>query len=103
MPSTPPNAVSRRRNGSAASHSRSLRHESDPGPLPEPVREWVDEQPWAMVGAAAGIGLALGAASRNSRVTGSAVQMIAATASGVAVRVAMNTLLQWLEPQLAKK
>jgi hypothetical protein len=71
--------------------------------LPEPVREWVDEQPWAMVGAAAGVGLALGAASRSSRMTGNAVQMIAATASGVAVRVAMNALLQWLEPKLEKK
>lgn len=103
MPSTPSKAVSHRRNGSAARHARSLKRESDPGPLPEPVREWVDEQPWAMVGAAAGVGLALGAASRSSRMTGNAVQMIAATASGVAVRVAMNALLQWLEPKLEKK
>jgi hypothetical protein len=67
------------------------------------VRELVDEQPWAMVGAAAGLGLALGAATRSSRLAGSVTQMLAATASGVATRVAITALVQWLEPQLEAK
>jgi hypothetical protein len=56
--------------------------------------DWVAERPWTMVGAAAGLGLALGAASR-SRAVGEMSRMVAATASGVAVRLAVNSLTQW--------
>jgi hypothetical protein len=100
MPNTHSKAVPNRRNGSAANSSPATQTKSDLVPLPEPVREWVQEQPWLMVGAAAGIGLAVGAAGRRSRLGGGLGQMLASTASGAAVRVAINTLVQWLEPKL---
>jgi hypothetical protein len=101
--STQAKATVHRRNGSAASPTRQARSERDPDPLPEPVREMVREQPWAMVGAAAGLGVALGAATRSSRLTGNVSQMLAATVSGAATRLAINSLVQWLEPKLGDK
>jgi hypothetical protein len=103
MSSTQAKPAANRRNGVAANPVAQSRTERDEGPLPEPVREWVNEQPWAMVGAAAGLGVALGAATRSSRLTGNVSQMLAATVSGVATRMAINTLMQWLEPMLEGK
>jgi hypothetical protein len=103
MSSTQAKSAANRRNGSAARPVHQPRAERDDGPLPEPVREMVNEQPWAMVGAAAGLGVALGAATRSSRLTGGVTQMLAATVSGVATRMAINTLVQWLEPRLEGK
>ena len=60
----------------------------------ERLEDLVAERPWTMVGAAAGVGLAIGAASR-SRAVSELSRMVAATASGVAVRLAINSLTQW--------
>jgi hypothetical protein len=103
MSNTQAKAAANRRNGSAARPLHRTRAERDDGPLPEPVREMVSEQPWAMIGAAAGLGFALGAATRSSRLTGHVSQMLAATASGVATRLAITSLVQWLEPKLEEK
>ncbi|HMI90714.1 MAG TPA: hypothetical protein VK509_05090 [Polyangiales bacterium] len=62
----------------------------------ERVGDWVSDHPWTMVGAAAGVGVALGAATRV-RALNDLTRMVAATASGVAVRLAINSLTQWFE------
>jgi hypothetical protein len=62
----------------------------------ERVGDWVSDRPWTMVGAAAGVGVALGAATRM-RALNDLTRMVAATASGVAVRLAINSLTQWFE------
>jgi surfactin synthase thioesterase subunit len=62
----------------------------------ERLGEWVAQRPWTMVGAAAGVGVALGAATRL-RPVNELTRVVAATASGVAVRLAINSLTHWFE------
>lgn len=66
------------------------------------LRSMVDDQPWVMVGAAAGAGLVLGSQSRRlaqSRTW----EMLLATLGGVAVRLATGALAQWLEAQRERR
>lgn len=76
--------------------------EPDSSPLTSTINEWVDQRPWAMVGAAAGIGIALGAASRpeNLRVL---ARTLGSTAGGIATRIAIDRLVQWLQPALEEQ
>ena len=66
---------------------------------PEPgvaLQRAVADRPWLMLGAATGAGLTLGLQSRrlaDSR----AVGMFLATVSGIAIRVATNALVEWLQ------
>jgi len=62
----------------------------------ERVGEWVSDHPWTMVGAAAGVGVALGAATRT-RAMNDLTRTVAATASGIAVRLAIDSLTRWFE------
>ena len=74
---------------------RSASADGDVLPLvQERVGEWVAAHPWTMVGVAAGAGVALGAATRLSAVNDLA-RVTAATASGIAVRLAINSLTSW--------
>lgn len=66
----------------------------------ERLGDWVAERPWAMVGAAAGVGVLVGAASR-SRTTDEIGRMLASTAGGIATRFALNTLAQLFQPSHA--
>jgi hypothetical protein len=65
------------------------------------VADLVAQQPWTMIGAAAGIGLACGAASRSA-VARELTRTATATASGMAVRVALDALAQWFERERAR-
>ena len=110
MPSSQNPHSPTRRNGSIARSSsgrkpRSTAQQEDGetgSEIQERVEEWVqervDERPWTMVGAAAGIGLAIGALSRPAQASNIG-RMLTATASGVAVRLAINTLVEWLGAQ----
>ena len=60
------------------------------------VGEWVSDHPWTMIGAAAGVGVALGAATRT-RAMNDLTRTVAATASGIAVRLAIDSLTRWFE------
>jgi hypothetical protein len=60
----------------------------------ERVSEWVAAHPWTMVGVAAGAGVAIGAATRL-RAANELARVTAATASGIAVRLAVNSLTSW--------
>jgi hypothetical protein len=62
----------------------------------ERIGDWVAEHPWTMIGVAAGAGVAVGAASRL-RAVNELARVAAATASGVAVRLAVNSLAQWFQ------
>lgn len=66
------------------------------GRAQERLGDLVSERPWTMVGAAAGVGLALGAVSRT-RASNDLVRMVSGTASGMAVRYAFDALAQWFE------
>lgn len=79
--------------GGASRHSASA--DGDVLPLvQERVGEWVAAHPWTMVGVAAGAGVAIGAATRLRGVNELA-RVTAATASGIAVRLAVNSLTNW--------
>jgi hypothetical protein len=66
---------------------------------PEPgvaLQHAVADRPWLMLGAATGAGLTLGLQSRRLAES-RAVGMFFATLSGIAIRVATNALVEWLQ------
>ena len=67
----------------------------------ERVVALVAQRPWTMLGAAAGIGLACGAASRTNAAR-ELTRLATATASGAAVRFALDALGQWFERSRAR-
>jgi hypothetical protein len=74
-------------------------------PTSEPavaLQRAVSDQPWLMMGAATGAGLTLGLQSRRLAQS-HAVGMFLATIGGIAVRVATNALVEWLQMQQQRR
>ena len=68
----------------------------------ERIAALVAQRPWTMLGAAAGLGLACGAASRTNAAR-DLTRTAAATGSGIAVRFALDALAQWFERARARE